>query len=286
MKVAVITDSNSGITQYLGEELGISIVPMPFSIDDETYFEDITLTRDEFYNKLTSDATIFTSQPSLGDILDLWKSTLETFDEIVYIPMSSGLSGSYESAAMLAHEFQGKVQVVNNLRISVTLKQAVLDALFLVKAGKTSIEIKEILEESSYQARIYIMVDTLYYLKKGGRITAAAAALGTMLKIKPVLQVQGTKLDAFAKARTSNQGKTLMINAIKHDLATCFENVDPSLIKLSVVHSHNEEIALEWKAEIEALFPEYEVELDHLSLSVACHVGPGALAIAATRICD
>jgi len=284
MRIAVITDSNSSITQKEAADLGIFVLPMPFSIDGETYFEDMNLTVDEFYNKLESDAEIFTSQPSPEEVTKLWDLALQKYDEIVHIPMSSGLSGSCESAWMLSQKskYQDKVQVVDNQRISVTQRQSVLDALELAKRGKTAKEIKEILETDKMNSSIYIMLDTLKYLKKGGRITPAAAALGTLLRLKPVLQIQGEKLDAFAKARTSSQGKSMMINAMKNDMVNRFDNN----IYLQVAHSHNIEAALRFKEELKEHFPGLEIHVAELSLSVACHIGPGSLAIACCQKMD
>ena len=213
-KVAIVSDSNSGITQLQAEELGITILPMPFFVGDKTLYEDIDLTQKEFYQMLSENANISTSMPLVGNVTDTWDALLKEYDEIVHIPMSSGLSGSCETALMLAQDYEGKVQVVNNQRISVTQRQSVLDAMALAEQGRSAVEIKEILERDKFESSIYIMVDTLYYLKKGGRITPAAAALGTLLKLKPVLQIQGEKLDAFAKARTVKQAKNLMIEAI------------------------------------------------------------------------
>ena len=205
-KVAVVTDSNSGITQAQGTELGIFVLPMPFMIDEEQFFEDVNLTQEQFYEKLEAGANVVTSQPSPEAVMNLWKEILTDYDEIVHIPMSSGLSGSCQSAMMLSEEFDGRVQVVNNQRISVTQKQSCMDALMLAGQGRNAAEIREILENDKFNSSIYIMLDTLFYLKKGGRITPAAAAIGTLLKLKPVLQIQGEKLDAFAKARTTGQG--------------------------------------------------------------------------------
>lgn len=224
IKVAIATDSNSGITQAAAKELGISVVPMPFYINDELYFEDITLTQEQFYEKLRSDCTITTSQPSPADVTDLWDKLLEENDQVVYIPMSSGLSNSCETAVMLSSDYEGKVFVVDNHRISVTLKRSVLDAIELSKQGKTGEEIKEILEEMRNESSIYITVDTLKYLKQGGRITPAAAAIGTVLNIKPVLQIQGEKLDSFAKARGFKQGKNLMLDAMEKDINERFRD--------------------------------------------------------------
>ena len=218
MKIAVVTDSNSGITQAEGKRLGIFVLPMPFMIDGQEYLEDITLTQQEFYERLSGGGDIGTSQPSPEAILKLWDQILEEYDEIVHIPMSSGLSGSCQTASVLAEEYDGRVWVADNHRISVTQRQSVLDALSMAQSGMSAGAIREKLEECGMDATIYITVDTLKYLKKGGRITPAAAALGTLLRIKPVLSIQGEKLDAFAKARTMKQAKSMMIAAIRHDL--------------------------------------------------------------------
>lgn len=283
-KIAVVTDSNSGIIQAQGKELGVRVLPMPFMIDGETYYEEITLSRAEFYQKLTGKADISTSQPSPESILQIWDELLKEYDEVVHIPMSSGLSGSCQTAAMLADDYDGKVHVVNNQRISVTQRQSVLDALELVKAGKSGSEIKNILEADKFNSSIYIMIDTLYYLKKGGRVTPAAAALGTLLKLKPVLQIQGEKLDAFAKARTVNQAKSIMMNAIRNDIEKRFGGVSPeNLIYLEIAHTENEDAANQLKEELAEQFPDYPIYIDHLSLSISCHIGPGSLAIACCK---
>ena len=276
VKVAIVTDSNSGITQAEASELGLFVLPMPFMINEETFFEDISLTQEEFYKRLTDGAEISTSQPTPVAVMKLWDELLREYDEIVHIPMSSGLSGACQTAWMLAKEYGSKVQVVDNQRISVTLRQSVLDAIELVKRNKSAEEIKDILEKDKMNSSIYIMMDTLKYLKKGGRITPSAAALGTLLKIKPVLQIQGEKLDSFAKARTSSQGKSIMVNAMKNDETNRFHNS----IHLSMAHSHNEEVALAFKEELKEIFPEADIHVDELSLSVACHIGPGALGLA------
>ena len=278
-KIAIVTDSNSGITQEQGKQLGISVIPMPFEINGKEYFEDINLSQEEFYELLEDGAEISTSQPSPEAVLDLWDRLLEEYDEIVHIPMSSGLSGSCGTAMGLALDYDGKVQVVNNQRISVTLRQSVLDAMELAKQGKNASEIKEILEREKFESSIYITLDTLKYLKKGGRVTPAAAALATLLKIKPVLQIQGEKLDAFAKARTVKQAKSIMMESIKKDMEERFgKNV-----YLQIAYTKNMDAALEFKKEVEAYFPGYEVRMDPLSLSVSCHIGPGALAVAVTK---
>jgi len=282
--VAIVTDSNSGITQDGAKELGVYVLPMPFMINEETFFEDIDLTQEEFYEKLSSGANIGTSQPSPESVMKLWDGLLTDYDEIVHIPMSSGLSGSCQSAMILAEDYDGKVQVVNNQRISVTQRQSCLDAKLLAARGRNAKEIKEFLEADKFNSSIYIMLDTLYYLKKGGRITPAAAAIGTMLRLKPVLQIQGEKLDAFAKARTTNQGKSIMINAIKNDIESRFGGMtEDRHIWLQVAHTANQEAAEAYKEEILAQFPGYDIHIDPLSLSVACHIGPGALAFACCR---
>ncbi|MBQ7781219.1 MAG: DegV family protein [Lachnospiraceae bacterium] len=288
-RIAVITDSNSGITQAQAKELSVFVIPMPFMINEETYFEDINLTQEEFYKRLEEGADISTSQPSPEEVMNLWKEKLAEYDEIVHIPMSSGLSGSCQSAMMLAGEskFEGKVHVVNNQRISVTQRQSVLDALKMAENGMTGAEIKEALEADKFNSSIYIMLDTLYYLKKGGRITPAAAALGTLLRLKPVLQIQGEKLDAFAKARTSSQGKSIMINAIKNDINNRFGGfTEEKGIWLQMAYTGDREAAEEFKAEVMEAFPGYEIQMDPLSLSVACHIGPGALAVACCKKMD
>lgn len=282
--VAIVTDSNSGITQDGAKELGVYVLPMPFMINEETFFEDIDLTQEEFYEKLSSGANIGTSQPSPESVMKLWDGLLKDYDEIVHIPMSSGLSGSCQSAMILAEDYHGRVQVVNNQRISVTQRQSCLDAKLLAARGMNAKEIKEFLEADKFNSSIYIMLDTLYYLKKGGRITPAAAAIGTMLRLKPVLQIQGEKLDAFAKARTTNQGKSIMINAIKNDIESRFGGMtEDRHIWLQVAHTANQEAAEAYKEEILAQFPGYDIHIDPLSLSVACHIGPGALAFACCR---
>lgn len=282
-KIAIVTDSNSGITQSEAKELGIFVLPMPFVMDGDTFYEDITLDQPTFYEKLKKGCDISTSQPSPEAVMELWDSILKDYDEIVHIPMSSGLSGSCQTAMMLAEDYDGKVQVVNNQRISVTQRQSAMDAKGLVTSGKNAAEIKEILTEDKFNSSIYIMLDTLLYLKKGGRITPAAAALGTMLRLKPVLQIQGEKLDAFAKARTTSQGKNLMINAIRNDIANRFGGEEAGNFTLFIAHSENLEAAKALRQELLEIFPKQEILINPLSLSVACHIGPGALAIAVTQ---
>ncbi len=278
-KIAIVTDSNSGITQAQAKEMGISVLPMPFMIDEETFYEDITLSQPEFYEKLMTGAAVVTSQPTPESVMNLWDELLKEYDEIVHIPMSSGLSGSCQSAVMLSEDYDGKVQVVNNQRISVTQRQSVLDALELIGRGMNAAEIKDFLEKDKFNSSIYIMLDTLYYLKKGGRITPAAAALGTILKLKPVLQIQGEKLDAFAKARTVSQGKTIMINAIRNDMNNRFDGATPDNICLAMAYTYDLKAAEQFRGEVQEAFPGFDIYMDPLSLSVSCHIGPGALAV-------
>lgn len=278
-KIAVVTDSNSGITQNAAKELGVFVLPMPFTIDGKDYFEDVNLSQEEFYTKLGDDAEIFTSQPTPDSVMTLWEEVLKEYDELVHIPMSSGLSSSCQTAMMLAGEYDGKVSVVNNQRISVTQRQSVLDAVCLANSGKSAEEIKNILEDDKFNSSIYIMLDTLHYLKKGGRITPAAAALGTLLRLKPVLQIQGEKLDAFAKARTSAQGKGMMMTAIDNDIKNRFGG-DYNDIHFAVAHTQNETAANALAEELKEAYPGIDIVINPLSLSVSCHIGPGALAIA------
>lgn len=281
-KIAVITDSNSGITQKQAEQYGVVVVPMPFLIDGETYFEDVTLTHDAFFARLQEDVDISTSQPSPETVMEIWDKALETSEEVVYIPMSSGLSGSCQTAIMLADDYDGKVQVVNNQRISVTQKQSVLDALALVGQGWSAKQIKEKLEEEKLESSIYIMLDTLKYLKKGGRITPAVAALGTALRLKPVLQIQGERLDAFTVAKTSKRGISKMLDAMQDDIEKRFGGIEN--VHMEVAHTCNEEAAAQFCDLIRERFGDVgEIMTDPLSLSVSCHIGPKALAIACTK---
>ncbi|MBR5799575.1 MAG: DegV family protein [Lachnospiraceae bacterium] len=279
-KVAIVTDSNSGITQKQGRELGVCVIPMPFMINDMPYFEDINLTQEAFYEKLSDDETILTSQPSPEVILDTWDALLKEYDEIVHIPMSSGLSGAFQSAYMLSQDYEGKVQIVNNQRISVPQQLSVLDALSMAEKGKTAKEIKEFLEEDKFNSAIYIMVDTLTYLKKGGRITPAVATIGNILKIKPILQIHGEKLDTFAKARTLSQAKSMMLNALKNDLSKHFGEISPEKANLQIAYTKDSQAAEELKLEMEKEFPGFDILMAPLSLSVSCHIGPGALGVA------
>ena len=283
-KIAIVTDSNSGITQDEGRKLGISVLPMPFYINEVMYLEGVTLSQEEFYERLKKDEPISTSQPNPGEVCGLWDTLLKEYNEIVHIPMSSGLSASCETAMGLARDYNGKVQVVDNQRISVTQKQSVMDALTLVQAGKSAAEIREILEAERRESSIYITLETLKYLKKGGRITPAAAAIGTVLNLKPVLQIQGDKLDAYSKVRGKKQAKRVMLKAMKEDFDSRFaEYAKRGEMCLEMAYTGNQEEAEEFKKEVQEMFPDYEIQMDPLSVSVACHIGHGALAVACSK---
>lgn len=286
--VAIVTDSNSGISQAEAKELGIYVIPMPFLVDGKLYFEDVDMNKEQFYHFLENDADLSTSQPSPGDVMDLWDKLLKEYDEIVHIPMSSGLSASCSTAMGLARDYDGKVQVVDNQRISVTMQQSVMDAKHLVAAGKSAAQIKEILEKEALESSIYLMVDTLKYLKKGGRITPAAALLGSALNLKPILQIQGDKLDAYKKVRGVKAAKKNMLEAMKKDVEDRFSDyVTKGQLKLHVAYTTDEETARQWKEEVQSMFPDIAISrMDPLSFSVTCHTGPGVLAIAASHALD
>lgn len=282
-KVAILTDSNSGITQAQAEQIGVTVIPMPFFIDGKEYLEDINLSQEEFYEKLKNDADISTSQPSIGTLQDYFDKLLKDNDEVVFIPMSSGLSGTCQTATMVATDYDGRVQVVNNQRISVTMRQSVKDAKALAAKGKSAEEIKNILEEHKLDSSIYITLETLKYLKKGGRITPAAAAIGTMLKLNPVLQIQGEKLDAYAKARGKASAKKIMLKAMKEDMENRFADyAKDGHMHIEVAYTGNVEEAREWAEAVQEAFPQFDFHMDPLSLSVACHIGYGSLAIASS----
>lgn len=285
-KVTVITDSNSGITQSEAKELGIRVVPMPFFVNGETFYEDISMNQEEFYDYLSQEAEVTTSQPSPETLTKLWDEVLEEYEEIVYIPMSSGLSSSCGTAMMLSYEeeYENKVFVVDNQRISVTQRRSVLDALELVEKGYDAAKIKEILLREKFESSIYIMVDTLSYLKKGGRITPSAAAIGTVLRIKPVLQIQGEKLDAYAKVKTLKAAKATMIKAVRKDFEERFHDPDGENFYMQIAYTADDTEARLFKQELEQEFPGHTIDIvDPLSLSVSCHIGPGALAVAISK---
>ena len=282
-KVGIITDSNSGIKPDQAKDMGISVVPMPFIIGEETYYEEISLSRKEFFQRMEEGQKIVTSQPAPGEVMKIWDKALEKYDQVVYIPMSSGLSGSCQTAIMLADDYDGKVEVVNNQRISVTMKASVEDAIAMAEKGMDAAAIRERLEAVRFDSSIYIMLDTLEYLKRGGRITPAAAAIGTLLRLKPVLQLKGERLDAFSKARALNQGKMTMINAMKKDISELYGGVETETCKLYAVHASCPEPFRVWADEVAKAFPAFRVQEDELSLSVCTHIGPDALAIACSK---
>lgn len=282
-KVAILTDSNSGITQAEAKELGVYVIPMPFYINEQLYYEDIDLTQEQFYEKLTQGGEITTSMPITGNLIDLWDKLLEDYDQVVYIPMSSGLSSSCATAQMLSEDYDGKVVVVDNQRISVTQKLSALEAKKLADIGKTAEEIRNDLMEIKAASTIYITVDTLEYLKKGGRLTPAVAAIGSLLKIKPVLSIYGEKLDKFAMARTMKQAKSIMIDALKKDMQNVLHTDNLDDVIISIAHTQNQEAAEKFREELLAEFPGKDIWIDPLSLSVSCHIGPGALACTVTK---
>lgn len=280
-KIAVLTDSNSGIIPKEAKELGLYVIPMPFYIDDQEFFEEVNMTQEEFYERIDEKTAISTSQPSLENVGKKWDELLEEYDQIVYIPMSSGLSGSCSSARALSLDYDGKVEVVDNQRISVTLRRSCLDALRLAEEGKNAAEIREILERTGLDASIYITLDTLTYLKRGGRITPAAAAIGTLLKIKPVLQIQGEKLDAFATVRTIAQARKIMIKSAIKDIENRFGGMEAHEVDIDLAYTGSEEAIAGFEEEVKEAFPWIDkVYAAPLSLSVGCHIGPGAFAIA------
>ena len=282
--IAIVVDTNSGIKH--GEFEDVYVVPMPFMIDGEEYFEDVNLTQEEFYKKLEEDAQISTSQPSIAQVVELWEKLLKKYQQIIHIPMSSALSQTCETAKNFARDYKGKILVVDNKRISVTLKQSALDALKMIDQDKTGEEILDYLEKTKFDSSIYIMVSTLKYLKKGGRVTPAAAAIGTLLKIKPVLQIQGGKLDSFAKVMNEKVGRTKMIEAVKKDIETRFKDYrDRKELQLAVAYTNCKEKAEDFANQIRSEIPDIDLEyVEPLSLSISCHIGPGALAVAVSRI--
>lgn len=286
MKIAVVTDSNAGILREEEEKFSnLHIIPMPFMIDDEEYFEGVNLSQTDFYQKLAEGAEVSTSQPSIGVVLELWEKLLKEYDAIVHIAMSSGLSKSCETAMNFARDFEGRVQVIDNRRVSVTHKQSVFDALNLAKEGRTAREIKEMLEDSASDSTIYIMVSTLKYLKKGGRITPTAAAIGTLLNIKPVLTIQGGKLDSHCKVMNEKVAKLKMIDAVKKDIQTRFAPlVEKGQMNMYVAHTNCPEKAEAFAEQLREEFPNIPLTfIDPLALSIACHIGSGSIAVAMAR---
>lgn len=279
MRTAVMTDSNSGITKIEAEEMGIFLIAMPVIIDGETHFEGQDLTQENFYQSLINGKDISTSQPAPGFVMEMWNQILESgYDQVVYIPMSSGLSYSCETAVSLSREFDGKVCVVDNHQISIPMRESVLDAVDMAKDGKSAEEIRRKLEDSAYDSSIYIAVDTLEFLKKGGRITPAGAALGAVFNVKPILTIQGEKLDAYAKVRGMKKCRHKMIEAVKNDLNTRFQSIDRSRIVIGTAGAGlSREEEEQWKNEVAEAFPQIEVYYNPLAVCIGCHVGPGAM---------
>ena len=279
--IIIMTDSNSGILQSEAKELGIFVVPMPFTINDEEYLEEISISQEKFYEFLNQDAAVSTSQPSQIYLEETWAELLKDYEEVVYIPMSSGLSATCENAKNYAKSFNGKVFVVDNKRISCNMKESVLEALALAKQGKTGNQIKAYLERTSNLFSVYIMVGTLKYLKRGGRISPAAAAIGTALNLKPILTTNGDKFEKVAMVLSIAQAKKKMISKIKTDIETAFKSeYEKGTMTVSVAHTQNHAEAEKFKAEIIKDFPNLKFRfVDPLSLSVSCHIGPGALAV-------
>lgn len=274
--VAILTDTNSGITMQKAEELGVHLILMPILIDGEVYLEEKDIQKDFFFEKLGSNADVTTSQPSPGDILDKFDTLLKEYEEVVYIPMSSGLSGTCQTASMLAADYDGKVHVVDNQRISVTMRQSVLDAVALAEEGKSGAEIKAYLEEDALNAPIFIMVDTLKYLKKGGRVTAAGAAIGEVLNIKPVLKIDGGKLDAFAKARGTKQALKTILKALENERDTRLKGKE---CIINGAYSGDDSVGEEWGKILKEAFPDYKIEMYELPMSICAHIGPGAMGV-------
>lgn len=279
-KIAIVTDTNSGITQEEAKELGIYLIAMPFFINKNTYYEGITLSQEEFFKKLEDDENISTSQPSPGTVIELWDNLLKDYDYILHIPMSSGLSSSMETARILSSDYEGKVLVVDNKRISVTFRQSILDALYLIEKWLSAKEIQEILEKEALESIIYVTVDTLKYLEKGGRITPAVAALGSMFNIKPVLLIDGGKLDTYKKVRGLKSAQKAMIEAIKNDIENRFKGTD---YLIQTAYSGDLEQGNKWNETVKQAFPEHDVYNDVLPMSICCHVGPGALGITCVK---
>jgi DegV family protein with EDD domain len=283
-KIAIITDDNAGFTQDEAKKFdNLFILGMPTIINEETYYENVNITYEQFFEALALDHDVKTSQPIPGKILELWDSILKDYEYIIHIPMSSGLSKSCDTATVLAGDYNGRVIVVDNHRISCTLKRSVIDAINLAKDGVEPQRIKEILEETSSISTIYIMVDTLKYLKKGGRVSASAAALGSALHIKPVLNIDGGLLEPLGKVIGTKKGRAFMIAQLKQAFKDVYDN-DISDVEFSVVYTYDLEKALDFKYQLEQELGIKVTNVDHLSLSVSTHIGPGSLAITSAKI--
>ncbi|MGM9534241.1 MAG: DegV family protein [Intestinibacter sp.] len=284
MKTAIVTDSNSGIFEKEGQEIGVYIVPMPVIIDNKTYYEGVNLTQEDFYQSLINNKKVFTSQPSPGDIITKWDDVFDKgYDEIVYIPMSSGLSNSCQTAKLIAQNYNDKVYVVDNHRISVTQRHSVIDAVKMVNQGYSAKKIKEILEKTAYNSIIYVGVETLEYLKRGGRVTPAGAAIGSMLDIKPLLVIKGERLDAFAKVRGTKKCQKRLIEEMKNVVKKCHQN--DIKIHIGIASSIlNEKKSLEWQNMVQKAFVDEKINYDPITFSIGCHIGPGAFGIGISTV--
>lgn len=281
-KVGVVTDSHSGITQKQAREMGILVLPMPFSINGKDYLEDVTLSRTSFFKRLVEGAEVNTSQPSPADVTGIWNKALAEFEEIVYIPISSGLSGSCMTAMALSggKSYQNRVFVVDNGRVSTPMRRSVMDAMEMVQEGYGAAQIKQMLEAAKARMQIYVAVDTLEYLRKGGRISRTTAAIGTVMNIKPVLKFDIGSLDTYKKCRGFGLAKKAMIEAMRYDLETAFaEEMARGEVYLLAASSASDEVTAAWVREIEAAFPGMEVLCDNLALGISCHIGPNGLGI-------
>lgn len=275
-KIAIMTDTNSGIKPQFAKENGIFLIQMPFFVDSEEFFEYGSMEQDEFFARMAAGATVSTSQPSPADICEMWDKVLETNDYVIYIPMSSNLSGTYSTAKMLSLDYDGKVLVVDNKRISVTLKSSVFDAIALRDNGLSAEEIVKVLEENALNSTVYVAVSTLEYLKKSGRVTPSGAAIGTLLGIKPVLQILGEKLDAYKKVRGMNAAMEAITEAVQNDIENRLKD---SKITITAAYTGKLSKGEEWQSFLREAFPKYDIELDVLPLSIACHLGPDALGV-------
>lgn len=280
--ILVATDSHSGLSPEAGKKLGVSVLPMPFFFGEECYYEEVSLTRKTFFERLNAGETVSTSQPSPEAVMEFWREGLKEYESILYVPMSSGLSGSCNTAMMLAQdeEFEGKVFVVDNGRVSTPLVRALMDALEMVEEGLTAEKIKEVLEAEKEKMSIYIAVETLEFLQKGGRISATTAALGTMLNIKPILKLGTSLLETYKKSRGMKKAKKEMLEAIQYDLENTFKEYhERGEAYLLAATSANEEETAAWVEEIKEAFPGMDVLAGNLSLGICCHTGEGALGV-------
>ena len=278
-QTAIVTDTNSGLRPEEAAALGIDLIPMPVNLDGACFFEYDTITQAEFFSRLSAGAEVSTSQPAPGALTDCWERLLEHCDQVVYIPMSAGLSGGYQTAVMLAEDYDGRVLVADTRRISVTQRQAALDGAFLARQGKTGAEIYEYLERDGGNSDIFIAVNTLDLLKKSGRVTAAGAALGSMLSIKPVLRIRSGKLDAYRKVRGMRAAMQAMIEGLREDTL----RLEGERLAIRAAYAGDRQAGEDWQAALQAAFPELEIGLDPLPISVCCHVGCGALGVGIAR---